>query len=118
MIVAAEELAPTTGVQLACEALEVPRSSLYRNRRPPPRSERAPCAPHPRALTPLERQRVLSHLHEDRFMDSAPTTIYATLLEEGTYLCSIRTMYRILDAAKETRERRQQRREIQEEAAP
>jgi putative transposase len=58
----------------------------------------------------LERQRVLAHLHEERFVDQAPASIYATLLEEGQYLCSIRTMYRILENAQETRERRAQRR--------
>ena len=110
MIAAAEELAGTTGVDPACRALGVSRSSLYRTRRPPPKRETTSPRSHPRALSPLERQRVLGHLHEDRFLDIAPASIYATLLEEGKYLASIRTMYRILDTAKETRERRAQRR--------
>jgi putative transposase len=57
-----------------------------------------------------ERQEVLSHLHADRFIDKAPAEVYATLLDEGKYLCSTRTMYRILEEEKEVRERRAQRR--------
>lgn len=110
MISAAEELAQTSGVESACRALGVPRSSLYRSRRRPPKRTLAPPCVHPRALSPLERQRVLAHLHEERFVDLAPASIYATLLEEGSYLCSIRTMYRILEDQQETRERRAQRR--------
>jgi putative transposase len=110
MIAAAEELSETTGVEPACRALGVPRSSLYRSRRPPLKRKAAPPRPHHRALSPLEKQRVLAHLHEDRFVDQAPASIYATLLEEGAYVCSIRTMYRILEEKKEVRERRAQRR--------
>ena len=66
--------------------------------------------PHPRALTARQRACVLSHLHEERFADKAPASIYATLLEEGTYVCSIRTMYRLLKEHDEVRERRAQRR--------
>ncbi len=83
MIEAAEELAETTGVEPACRALGVVRSSLYRSRRPPPKRRAARPRPHHRALTPLEKQRVLSYLHEERFVDQAPASIYATLLEEG-----------------------------------
>ncbi len=110
MIEAAEELAETTGVEPACRALGVVRSSLYRSRRPPPKRRAARPRPHHRALTPLEKQRVLSYLHEERFVDQAPASIYATLLEEGVYLCSIRTMYRVLEEQEEVRERRAQRR--------
>lgn len=110
MIAAAEELAEATGVEPACRALGVPRSSLYRSRRPRPKRRATPPRPHHRALSPSEKQRVLAHLHEDRFVDQAPASIYATLLEDGTYLCSIRTMYRILEDQKEVRERRAQRR--------
>jgi putative transposase len=59
-------------------------------------------------MTAAERVRVLAVLHEDRFMDHAPAEVYATLLDEGVYLCSIRTMYRILAANHEVRERRDQ----------
>ncbi len=110
MIAAAEEIAGTTGVEPACRALGIARSSLYRSRRPPPKRAAKPPRPHHRALTPLEKQRVRSHLHEDRFVDQAPASIYATLLEEGVYVCSIRTMYRILEEQEEVRERRAQRR--------
>jgi putative transposase len=60
----------------------------------------------PRTLTPEEHENVLSVMHEDRFVDKAPREIYAALLDEGTYLCSWRTMYRILHAHDEVRERR------------
>src|SRR5207302_11245757 len=63
-----------------------------------------------RALSQAERQAVLDMLHSERFRDAAPADVYATLLEEGTYLCSERTMYRLLAAAQEVRERRDQAR--------
>ena len=110
MIRAAEELAPTVGVARACRALEVARSSVYRHRRPPSPRPRSARRPSPRALAAEERVRVLATLHEERFADRAPAAAYATLLEEGRYLCSIRTMYRVLDGAGELKERRAQRR--------
>jgi putative transposase len=61
-------------------------------------------------LTPLEREQVVSVLHADRFVDKAPAEIQATLLDEGRYLCSVRTMYRLLRQRREVRERRNQRR--------
>ncbi len=67
-------------------------------------------APSPRALRPAERQQVLAALHDDRFLDLAPAQVYAMLLDEGTYHCSERTMYRVLAAQAEVRERRAQRR--------
>ena len=60
---------------------------------------------------------MLDTLHEDRFLDRAPAAVYATLLEEGRYLCSIRTMYRVLHDADEVTERRPQRRHPHREAA-
>jgi len=59
-------------------------------------------------MTEDERRQVLAALHEDRFVDRAPAEIYASLLDEGVYLCSIRTMYRVLAANHEVRERRDQ----------
>jgi putative transposase len=106
---AAEQLATAVGTAPACVALDVPRSSLYRRRRPrPPLAivRRRPTPP--RALPPAERQVVLDVLHEDRFVDKAPAEIYATLLDENRYVCSERTMYRILTAHGEVRERRDQ----------
>ena len=108
-----ESLGQTVGVKAACEALTVPRASFYRNRErviggtKPADAIQLPKR-NPRALSAEERQAVLDHLHSDRFVDSAPETVYATLLDEDTYLCSPRTMYRILDDNKEVRERRNQ----------
>jgi putative transposase len=68
----------------------------------------APVTRHPRALWEVERAQVLGLLHSDRFVDFAPEVVHATLLDEGTYLCSPRTMYRILDDHKEVRDRRNQ----------
>lgn len=62
----------------------------------------------PRALDPVERQTVLETLNRERFLDQAPAQVHATLLDEGIYLCSPRTMYRLLDAAGEVKERRDQ----------
>jgi putative transposase len=109
MIAAVEQLAPTVGVASACQALGVPRASVYRHRKPPVSRPQAPRRPSPRALTSPERAQVLEVLHEDRFVDRAPAAVYATLLEEGRYLCSIRTMYRVLHEAGEVHERRPQR---------
>jgi putative transposase len=90
-----------------CEALEVPRASFYRQRSPrtpagPVRTRKRP----EQALSDGEQQTVLATLHEPRFVDKAPPQVYAQLLEEGRYLCSIRTMYRLLAAHQEVRERR------------
>jgi putative transposase len=64
--------------------------------------------PSPRALTADEQSIVLARLHEPRFVDLAPAEVYAALLDEGRYLCSERTMYRVLAANQEVRERRDQ----------
>src|SRR6202008_2476686 len=61
-----------------------------------------------RALRPAEREAVLSRLHEERFQDRSPAAVYATLLDEGEYLCSIRSMYRLLERSGESRVRRDQ----------
>ena len=100
----------TTGETSAlCASVGVSRAAFYRRRRPasPPRP-RSARAPSPRALGAGERQAVLDVLHSDRFVDQAPAEVHATLLEEQTYLCSPRTMYRILADAGEVRERRDQ----------
>jgi putative transposase len=100
-----EELAPQAGITPVCDALGVARASLYRRRRPRQPSRRRTPA---RALDSAERQAVLDTLHSERFVDSAPTQVHATLLEEGSYLCAPRTMYRILAESNEVRERRDQ----------
>lgn len=108
MIQAAEQLAETVGVLRACQTLDVPRSALYRMRpaaNPRPTSE--PLAS-PRALLPREKAEVRQLLNSVRFQDQAPREVYATLMDEGKYLCSWRTMYRILDENREVRERRNQ----------
>jgi putative transposase len=106
MIQIAEALGQQIGVKHACEALGVSRSSLYDARQPaPPPASRATPA---RALKPKERQAVRDVLNSERFVDSAPRQVYAALLDEGVYLCSWRTMYRILDEYQEVRERRNQ----------
>ena len=95
---AVTELATAVGTCAACRALFAPRASLYRQRRAStgPAKRRPRPAP-PRALAPAERETVLARLHEERFQDRSPAAVYATLLDEGQYHCSIRTMYRILE---------------------
>ncbi len=104
-----EELTPLIGTRPACRAVGASVATVYRSRRPSvPRTPRP--RPRPvRALTDPERQHVLDVLHSDRFVDVAPEEAWATLLDEGTYLCSARTMYRILAAQHGTvRDRRAQ----------
>ncbi len=104
----AKSLATAIGVTKACRAMEVTRSSYYRALSPRvPGQRRGPRA-HPRALSSDERQAVLDACHSSRFVDAAPASIVATLLDEGTYLASERTFYRILGQAGEVRERRNQ----------
>jgi putative transposase len=104
---ACQELSPEVGIVAACESLGVSRATYYRWLEPDPEGPARRPTP-PRALTADERTEVLERLHEDRFVDRAPAEVFASLLDEGTYLCSRRTMYRILDDAKEVRERRNQ----------
>ena len=96
------------GVAPLCSALGLPRETYYRRHRPPrPR----PVRPRPRsarALSEPERSEALELLHSERFVDRAPWEVYATLLDEGRYLCSTRTMYRLLGENRELRERRNQ----------
>ncbi len=105
---AVEDLASSVGTSRACQALAVPRASYYRGKAPAAQEEPSSRRPPARALSPPERQAVLDQLHSERFVDKAPAEAYAALLDEGVYLCSIRTMYRILAEADEVRERRNQ----------
>jgi len=110
LLSAVGELAAAVGTQAACRALGVSRATVYRRRRPG-----LPRAPRPRplrALAETERHAILAVLHHPRFIDLAPAEIYATLLDEGRYLGSLRTMYRVLAAAQEVRERRNQLRHV------
>jgi putative transposase len=106
---AAVQAVPGLGSVAACQALGVSRASLHRLRHPPPPlpEPRHRWSP-PRALTAEERVVVLDHLHAERFQDRSPAEVYATLLDEGVYCCSIRTLYRILAGQGEGRERRDQ----------
>jgi len=101
---AVTNMVPAVSLKAACAAVGVPRASFYRRRRA--RLAPTPRQSPPRTLTSDERQRILAILNSDRFADQAPAEIYATLLDEGTYLCSIRTMYRLLGGHAAVRERR------------
>ncbi len=94
-----EELTPLIGTRPACRALGASPATVYRRRRPPEPTRTPKPRPAPeRALTPPEREAVLGVLHSERFVDVSPEETYATLLDEDTYLCSTRTMYRLLAA--------------------
>jgi len=106
---AVQKLSRSVGVKRACEELSVPRASYYRKRKrnlsPPLVSRRRSSA---RRLREEEKAAALACLHEERFQDCSPAQVYASLLDEGRYHCSIRTMYRLLAAEGESRERRDQ----------
>jgi putative transposase len=105
---AVEELTPLVRTRAACRALGAARATIYRRRRPAPRrAERSRPRP-ARALSPVEQESVLGVLRSERFVDSSPAQVWATLLDEGHYLCSERTMYRLLAEHQEVRERRDQ----------
>ena len=129
---AARELTPRVGVSAACRAMALPRATYYRRlvveaaaaesddgSNPPEASgadenvvgkaDPRPPRRSPRALKEPEEQKVLAVLHSERFVDRSPGQVYATLLDEGSYLCSERTMYRILEKHQEVKERRNQR---------
>ena len=106
MMQAAEQLAPHVGIAAACRALHVSRAGLYRRRAPQLAREPVERPVSHRALAPSEIQTVLDTLNCERFVDQAPAEIYATLLDENVYHCSVRTMYRILNANHQVRERR------------
>lgn len=111
---AVTETRKALGVREACVALGLPRASWYRSQRPvsreTPRSsdETRPRKVSPRALCDNERASVIETLNSERFADMAVPQVHATLLDEGRYLCSPRTMYRVLDAVGQVRERRDQ----------
>lgn len=109
MMHAAESLARNVSIQKACKALDIPRASYYyyQKYKKDLFCKRVSSTP-PLALSEQEQHVVLDILHSERFIDNAPHEIYATLLDEGTYLCSTRTMYRILKKHGEVQERRNQ----------
>src|SRR5579859_7705748 len=106
-------MAPRIGTRAACAAAGVPQATWYRRHRISPPALKAAPVPHaervqPRALAPAERTAIGDALHCERFADLAPDEIWATLLDEGTYLGSVSTFYRVLRQAGESRERRAQ----------
>ncbi len=105
-----DELAPVLGRRAGCAALGRSRATHYRHRRPPLHGPPEPRARSHRALQPHEATTILETLNSERFCDQAPAQIWATLLDEGTYLGSISTMYRLLRAEHQVRERRRQAR--------
>lgn len=112
MIALATEHASTLPVRRVCAALGLPRATYYRSQAAPnsilPSPPKAENRRHARALTTEQKRAVLDALHSDRFVDMAPAAVYTTLLDEGRYMASIRTMYRILKENGEVRERRRQ----------
>jgi hypothetical protein len=107
-----EELTPLIGTRPACRALGASVATVYRRRTPPEPRPPGPRRPRPtpdRALSAPERAQVLEVLASERFVDVSPEETWAMLLDDGTYLCSTRTMYRILAAEYgEVRDRRDQ----------
>jgi len=110
---AVAELAPVTGTRAACAAVGCAQASWYRRHRRSPLPPRPEPTRHrdrhqPRALDAGERRQILEVLHSERFADAAPAEVWATLLDEGTYLGSVSTFYRVLRDRGEVRERRRQ----------
>ncbi len=106
-------LAPVIGIRAACAATGRPQASHYRRHRSSPAPKPPMPVAHrdrvqPRALSAAERQTILDALHAERFVDLAPAEVWAILLDEGSYLGSIATFYRVLRARGESRERRRQ----------
>ncbi len=106
-MIAAKELALQVGVAPACGALGVSRATFYRRTRPTPGHQQPRPRP-ARALSQEERERVVEVLSSERFVDRSPAEVFATLLDDERYLCSERTMYRILAESQPVRERRNQ----------
>jgi putative transposase len=103
------DLEAATSTKRACALLGASRATLYRRRNPPTRPAPAPRPEPPNKLSETERQQILTELRSEQYCDLAPAQVWARLLDDGIYLCSIRTMYRLLAIAGENRERRRQR---------
>jgi putative transposase len=104
------ELEPIVGVRAGCAAVGEAQARWYRRHRqspPSPKPERVP-APQPRALSEVERKELRRVLNSEEFVDEAPATVYAKLLDQGIYLASVPTMYRVLRDHDEVHERRRQ----------
>jgi putative transposase len=111
-----DSAAPSVGIAGACQALGLARATYYRRRKVKPVAESTSpraCPVKGRALTKPQQQEVLDALHSERFVDKAVPQVYTILLDEGVYLCSMATMYRLLRKHDEVHERRRQRRHSQ-----
>ena len=104
-----QELSAVTGVAVACAALRLPRSTYYRSQRPKSKRYSYPRKPNSRRYSTAERAAMRDVLNSKRFMDKAPEQVSAILLEEGKYLASPRTLYRVLAEEQQVRERRNRR---------
>jgi putative transposase len=107
---AVAELTPLVGVRAGCAAVGEARARWYRRHRqspPPPKPERVRAA-QPRALSHQERTELRQVLNSPEHVDEAPATVYAKLLDQGVYLASVPTMYRVLRDHDEVHERRRQ----------
>lgn len=104
-----EPLEEVTSTKQACELLGASRATVYRRRRPPVAGPPAPRPAPPNTLSEAERHKILDVLRSAEYCDLAPAQVWARLLDDGIYLCSISTMYRLLAIAGENRERRRQR---------
>lgn len=102
-------LARETTISAACVSLSLPRATYYRRENQRQHILHRVITRPPLSLSPTERQNVLETLNSERFIDSSPSEVHATLLDEGRYLCSVRTMYRLLHEGGEVKERRRQR---------
>jgi putative transposase len=104
------ELAPLVGVRQACTAAGRPQANHYRRHRvsPAPQRPKRERTPQPRALAPAERAQLRAVLNDPEHVDKAPATVYHELLDQGVYLASVSTMYRVLREHGEVRERRRQ----------
>jgi transposase InsO family protein len=104
------QLTPLVGMTNALATVGADRATWYRHHRqsPAPVRPRRVAAPQPRALSEVERKEVKRTLESDEFVDEAPATVYAKLLDQGTYLASVSTMYRVLHQDDEVRDRRRQ----------
>jgi putative transposase len=104
---AVTELSSVTGTAVACRHLALSRSTYYHRRKPRITAPRLIVRPSPpRTLTADERQMILDFAHSDRFINASPAEIVYVLIDEGLYVASERSFYRVLAANREVRERR------------
>ena len=106
MITALNTHGARVGVARLSAALGIPRATASRWRRPAVHTVRPTRAASPRALPAATQAEALAYPHDARFRDAAPARVHATLLDDGMYVCCVRTMYRLLDAAGAVRDRR------------